>query len=623
MEPTISIGMATYDDFDGVYFTVEALRMYHPEAVKGAELIIVDNNPKGPHSESLRAFMGWIHGDFVAAQYLPFDAVVGTSMPRDLVFKAASAPYVLCMDSHVMLWPGALKKLLDYYQQWPTTQDLLAGPIMYDDLKNFSTHFDSTWEAEMWGHWGTDLRAEQLDAPPVQVGAMGLGLFTCRRDAWQGFNPAFRGFGGEEWYIHEKFRRKGARCLCLPFLRWLHRFGRPDGVKYPITRWNKVRNYVIGHQELGWDLAPIYDHFVKSGMIEQWKWDAILKGEETDPGVQPSQNGAVAVPASVVAAPAVAPAAEPAVSWQLPAQSNAPQVQIPPAIQPANPFSSPVVHPVVNPEQPKKGCGGCPGAAKAIPDLYAIAAAGPGDFFEHVPTLRSLGDQVQHATEFGVRHGVSTVALLHSSCKTVVSYDIFQYAEVNVFRQVAADKFVFKIGNSLTVDIDPTDLLFIDTKHTAAQLYGELTKHATRVRRWIVMHDTVTFGNNGEDGGPGLREAIKAFLKANKEWFPVRHDQNNNGLMVLSRDPSEKKPLPTIWRQGWNILRGGVKAVLSAAVGNPMASSEEKYEKRLSLCTLCPSRHDERCAECGCWIGSKAAVSTEECPLGIWEREGA
>jgi hypothetical protein len=28
------IGMATYDDFDGVYFSVQAIRCYHPEVAE-------------------------------------------------------------------------------------------------------------------------------------------------------------------------------------------------------------------------------------------------------------------------------------------------------------------------------------------------------------------------------------------------------------------------------------------------------------------------------------------------------------------------------------------------------------------------------------------------------------
>ena len=89
----------------------------------------------------------------------------------------------------------------------------------------------------------------------------GLGLFACRRAAWPGFNPDFRGFGGEEGYIHEKFRRAGGRTLCLPFLRWMHRFTRPLGIPY-VNRWeDRLRNYLIGFRELGLDTAPVVEHF--------------------------------------------------------------------------------------------------------------------------------------------------------------------------------------------------------------------------------------------------------------------------------------------------------------------------------------------------------------------------
>ena len=84
----------------------------------------------------------------------------------------------------------------------------------------------------------------------------GLGVFSCRKDAWLDFNPRFRGFGGEEGYIHEKFRQSGQRCLCLPSLRWLHRFGRPNGVPYPLTVDDKLRNYLLDTRSLAWTLYP-------------------------------------------------------------------------------------------------------------------------------------------------------------------------------------------------------------------------------------------------------------------------------------------------------------------------------------------------------------------------------
>lgn len=113
----------------------------------------------------------------------------------------------------------------------------------------------------MFGTWDLDPRAESLDAPPFEIPMQGLGLYAFRRAAWPGINPAMRGFGGEEWYLHEKFRRNGGRTLCLPFLRWLHRFARPMGVPYA-NRWDdRIRNYFITFRDLGQPTQPIEDHF--------------------------------------------------------------------------------------------------------------------------------------------------------------------------------------------------------------------------------------------------------------------------------------------------------------------------------------------------------------------------
>jgi hypothetical protein len=68
---------------------------------------------------------------------------------------------------------------------------------------------------------------------------------------------------GEEGDIHEKVRRRGGRILCLPFLRWLHRFGRPGGLSY-VNRWeDRMRNYLIGFNELGIGTAEMEAHFAE------------------------------------------------------------------------------------------------------------------------------------------------------------------------------------------------------------------------------------------------------------------------------------------------------------------------------------------------------------------------
>src|SRR5579875_46561 len=251
--PALTIGMATYNDFDGVYFTLQALRLY--QDLEDTELVVVDNYG----CEETRDFVEhWAMGRYVLAT-----DVVGTAAGRERIFQEAQSTAVLVCDSHVLFAPGAIARLRAYYREHPDSPDLLQGPLVYDDLQNLSTHFEPVWREQMWGIWETDPRGIDPEGAPFEIPMQGLGVYSCRRAVWPGFNPAFRGFGGEEGYLHEKFRRRGGRCLCLPWLRWIHRFGRPGGVPYPLTVDDKLRNYLIGHSELGLDLEPILEHFAR------------------------------------------------------------------------------------------------------------------------------------------------------------------------------------------------------------------------------------------------------------------------------------------------------------------------------------------------------------------------
>ncbi len=247
----LTIGMATFNDFEGVYFTLQALQLY--QDLEHTELLVIDNYGC-PDTKNL--VEGWLKGRYILAK-----SVVGTAAPRDLVFRKARGKAVLCCDSHVLFAPGVIGRLKQFYQEHPDCQDLLQGPMLYDDGKTVATHFDPVWRDQMWGTWGSDARGEDADGEPFEIPMQGLGVFSCLKEAWLGFNPEFRGFGGEEGYIHEKFRQAGRRCLCLPWLRWVHRFSRPAYMKYTVTVEEKLRNYLIGHTELGLDLEPILRHF--------------------------------------------------------------------------------------------------------------------------------------------------------------------------------------------------------------------------------------------------------------------------------------------------------------------------------------------------------------------------
>ena len=276
---TLTIGMATYDDYDGVYFTVQAIRLFHPEIAGDIEIVVVDNHPDGPCAADLKALENWVS----AYRYVPCVQPQGTAV-RDVVFREAAGEFVLCVDCHVMFAPGSLRKLLDYFEAHPETPDLLQGPLVYDDLRTFSTHMELTWSDGMYGVWGTDPRAADPDAPPFEIELQGLGVFACRKSAWPGLNPRLRGFGGEEGYIHEKFRRGGGRVLCLPFLRWIHRFARPLGVPYANTWEDRIRNYLIIADELGMDPTPAVQHFrLHLGQVNADRIVAAVRSEMRNP----------------------------------------------------------------------------------------------------------------------------------------------------------------------------------------------------------------------------------------------------------------------------------------------------------------------------------------------------
>ena len=170
---------------------------------------------------------------------------------------------------------------------------------------------------------------------------------------------------------------------------------------------------------------------------------------------------------------------------------------------------------------------------------YEILCRIPSDINEHLPTLYDLASKYSHVTEFGVRHAVSTTALLaglesRKDHSKLISYDINRQPQVAELEQLT-DKveFIFHQENTLEVEIASTDLLFIDTLHNYEQLKQEL-KQSTNVKSQIVLHDTTTFGINGETSEVGLTRAITEFLE-NSRWRLAHYYPNNNGLTILER----------------------------------------------------------------------------------------
>jgi hypothetical protein len=579
----LTIGMACYDDFNGVYFTVMHLReMESPEFLKQCELIVVDNDPKT--GGRVQQVVNSAVGDFAKVRYVPFDKVIGTAAPRQHIFDIAEGEYVVCMDSHILIQRFGLEALMGYYQWNPESIDIISGPLVYDDRKNISTHFEDVIRHGMWGVWGTDARGEDPLGKAFEIGAMGLGLFSCRKAAWQGFNPAMDGFGGEEWYIHDKFRIAGGKALCLPALRWIHRFN--EGQPYPRTNIQKIRNHILAGTEILAHRPDILDRFRKhfvDGINEdgtQWPSDQARLGNICSIKQWDMMIADPLTPASVVAGD-------------------------------------------------KTGCGSCGQSGRvefeqmtSLEDLYNRVHKSNGDINEHMPALKALAAKVDHVTDFGMRHAASTCAMLMGQPKTLISYAKAQYPEApGLMKHKGNTDFKFKFGDSLTVEPHETDMLFIDTVHTYARLKQELERWAPYVKRYIVRHDTVVFGHRGEDGGPGLIRAIAEFVRtSNDGWTVVQHNRNNNGLMILSRSSEDRPKAPNLLVRGMNLAAAMTKWTMA---GMPR-TEEALYERRLDTCAVCPllvmakdpmtGSEELTCSECGCPVHRKASVATDYCP---------
>jgi hypothetical protein len=176
-----------------------------------------------------------------------------------------------------------------------------------------------------------------------------------------------------------------------------------------------------------------------------------------------------------------------------------------------------------------------------INELYERKLKESTDINEHMPRLKWYASQCTHVTEFGVRGGCSTVALLAGQPRSLTCYDVEPFKELDLFRQVAksvGSEFVFFQQDDCQSEIAPTDLLFIDSRHTYEQLDRELRMHAGKVNHYIIMHDTYSMPDpaNGapENNGKEMWIAILKLI-AWGDW-EIREDfSNQNGLTVLGR----------------------------------------------------------------------------------------
>lgn len=162
-----------------------------------------------------------------------------------------------------------------------------------------------------------------------------------------------------------------------------------------------------------------------------------------------------------------------------------------------------------------------------------------GDINQHLPILYEYAKKCDSVVEFGVRYIVSTWAFLYANPKKMTSYDICDPSNwganiLDVYSLKGTTDFNFIKASTLQIEIEETDLLFIDTLHTYDQLKKELSLHSDKCKKYLIFHDTTTFSKIGEDGSEGIQRAIDELVIMGK-WEYELVKTNNNGLTILKR----------------------------------------------------------------------------------------
>lgn len=171
---------------------------------------------------------------------------------------------------------------------------------------------------------------------------------------------------------------------------------------------------------------------------------------------------------------------------------------------------------------------------------YQKAKKTPSDINQNLYELYELAKECEIVVEMGVRTGVSTRAFLNTNAK-LLSFDIVLDQNVQKLFDIAkkyGKNVQYVQADVLNIEIEDTDLIFIDTLHTYDQLKQELKLHGNKAKKYIAFHDTYTFGLRGEDGNDskGLLSAVIEFVMENPHWKFYKYKTNNNGLTILKRD---------------------------------------------------------------------------------------
>ena len=169
-----------------------------------------------------------------------------------------------------------------------------------------------------------------------------------------------------------------------------------------------------------------------------------------------------------------------------------------------------------------------------IHEEFEWAKGTPHNINLELDDLYRYGSLCKTIAELGVDVGFSTRAFLMAEPEVLISVDPVETPEIVTLREKIKDevegyidwRFVQDMSDNIT--LEPVDMLFIDTDHTYTQVVKELARFGDIVKRYLVFHDTIVFGEevNCDWRGRlhGIWAAVAEYMRENPQWIMVKHN---------------------------------------------------------------------------------------------------
>lgn len=496
MKYKLTIGMPTYFDYKGAMFTIRSLIEYHES--ERVEIIVVDNTSDEKRRKALKSQIDKINDTRV--KYYEFPESTGPAEVKNKVFEYAQGEYVMCIDSHVLLERGTVERLLNFLDELPDSEkdNLFSGPLKHSN-NGLSSSYKEQWRGEMWGIWDKDPNILNSEVP-VEAWANGCGLMLARKDSWLEFNHNFYGFGAEEGYIHEKYRKNGRKFKIIPWMKWWHCFDDPDARRFNLSKYAKVRNYVIGFQELGLDVNEIYNHFVNLDVPESELKQHLIDEHSTP--IELFNNKDIDLEA--VHRKSKLDRRD----WEW------------------------ILRDPINHKEPEN---------TYVIDLYnKTKDVQNNDLKDHYDIIRTFSAQSDTILNVS-RRKLSSIALAAGRPKKLTS---LLYSEAQ-FKWYLPDKvnmeFTESTHNEFPIDElnkqEEHDLVFLKLPHDDNNTREYIAAAISKAKKYFIIHDS----------SYGYKADMKAVFKDLTQlgWYPVYHNNKLWGLTVFSRKE------PTEWAPAW------------------------------------------------------------------------